>query len=434
MRVFMIVLALVLACAAAALAQNETSSGNNQSSSSQPSMSSSSTGDQMVDACVSRCMSISQQQINAMRAQGLSNSDIAMAAAISMRSGQPLSAVVNQWQSTKNWSQVASHFNVSISDLASAPAAASSPDAESFNTAFVSQYYSIPQSQIRSLRQQGYSWEDINLMANAALRTGQPISQIASLRSQGLSWADIATRYNVACNTLVSPVPATCVMTSPVGAGPVAQPCAPRTPCPIINLPCAIYDIRGRIILSQDQALNYYANGYDWLDVAVAANIARYTGMPIFQVLTDMRGMGSWWNLIYEYSVPPSVAFNVADYPFPQNSIYSSKVAEANMKAIQKYQRAGVYPPCTYPPPAICSPCSSCQPTTVPGQGPAVCPCNPVPTMTPPATCPPGTVPTLTPTCPPGTVPTGTGPVTGQPYTQTTPSGTTVTQPSSAPY
>lgn len=413
MRVLVIILALVLACAAAVLAEDMSNSSSFESTISQSSSSAapsgigmgsaSTTGDQVVDTCMAQCLNISSQQINSMRAQGMSNSDIAMAAAISVKSGAPISDVVSQWQTNKDWSQVAGRYNLSMSDLAVVPTGIASMDAESFNTCFISQYYNVPQAQIQQLRKQGYSWGDISLFANAAVRTNQQITQIVAMRQQGQSWADIAKCYNVACETLISPVPMRCVTTTCVpattGAGPCPQPCAPcpapaptcgpcDLPCPTpvmsgagpgtlgtVNVPCFIYDYHGGIILNEDDAIHLYASGYDWLDVAVAANISRYIGIPIRQVLISLTGAGTWWNLIYDWGVPAEIAFNVADYPFPRRSIYSQSVEDANLRAIDKYQQAGLWPTCS----TLCKP--TCQP---------VCP-QPCPTPCP--VCPPGTVP-----------------------------------------
>ena len=60
------------------------------------------------------------------------------------------------------------------------------------------------------------------------------------------------------------------------------------------------------------------------------------------------------------YAVPPSRAFNLSNYPFPRNSIYSASTEERNLRRIQQYQTL------TYvPAPVVVSPSSiPAAPTT----------------------------------------------------------------------
>lgn len=364
MRVTFIVLALMLVCGTIAPAADETMPKTNLS------------GQVMVDACLSRCLNVSSAQIAQLRSQGLCDSDIAIAAAIAAKACKPLADVVAQWQCSKDWKQVAGSYNLSMADLTSATAAASA-DSEAFNTAFFGQYYNISQSDISQLRRQGRSWDEINVLANASIQTKQSIMQIASLRNQGMSWASIASKYNLPCDALSTPAKVQCVSVTPpcpvpspspssVGSGPCPAPCpAPcptvcpspcPAPCPSVcksepssccgNGPCQICDGCGRVVLNYDQVIDLYAAGYDWLDVAIAARISMISGYPVTQILTDLKGLGTWQLVLPIYAVYENQAYNVADYPFARRSIYSVGVDAKHMQMLAKYQKPGTWPCC----------------------------------------------------------------------------------------
>ncbi len=207
--------------------------------------------------------------------------------------------------------------------------AAMDTDVETFHQVFVVQYYAIPQSEIVALRNQGYSWEQIYMMANAAVRTNQPISQIAQLRSQGMTWNQIADRYNVPVADLTRPTQLRTVTTTRplVGAGPMT--------------PMYVYDRMGNIILTEDDAIRYYSMGFDWVDVAVASNISRETGIPVSRVLSEMRTTPLTPNdVIDRYGISPEVAFNIEGYPFPRMT-RSESMTERKFRAIERYQKPG---------------------------------------------------------------------------------------------
>ncbi len=281
-------------------------------------------GDEIEDACMAKSLGLSTQQVAQLRMQGMSYSDIAMAQAIAIKSGYPLDEVVAHYRTDKNWSDVAKRYNLSMSDISMVPMI-STPEMEAFNRRFISQYYGIPESQLVQLRQQGFSWEEINLIANASVRTGQSVTTIASLRSQGMSWQDIANRYNVALSDLTSPaMRVVAARPIPVGAGPVVA--------------AVMYDSKGNVLLTLDQAQRLYKMGYDWLDVAIATNMYEATGIPVRQWLMWIRQGAFWPNLATRYGVPYEFAFDVTRYPFPRTSVYSAKVQERRLAMIQKYQ------------------------------------------------------------------------------------------------
>lgn len=427
MRILISILALILVCGTATFANGVGATGAGAGPATQPSVTTQEevevtttpapapvqagvgAGDQMANACVMSCYNLTSSQLSSLRSQGLTNSDIAMAAAISAQANIPIDQVVTEWKnSSKNWNTVASNNNLSMANLSAMPVVADMNE-ESFNRTFFSQYYNIPMSDVVALRQQGWSWGAINVMANAAARTNQPITQIAMLRSQGTSWNDIATRYNVASTDFLTPVQmrtVTAMTMRPVivGAGPAVAP--------------VMYDNRGNVLLTQDQALRLYRSGYDWLDVAIAANITRETGVPIDTVLMQLRSGNTWEGIASDYGVPADVALNVADYPFPRVSIYSESKQAANMERIQKYQKpSGMVYGTTVTPsgmvcPGTCPPGTYTQPVgagtgTICPSGTAQQPCPPAPVCPPVTTQPVQTTPpvqpaqpVMTPPCP----------------------------------
>lgn len=185
-------------------------------------------GQGLLDSCISRCLNVSARQISELRAQGLSDTDIAAACAISIKSAQPIVGVVEKFRECEDWRRIAGMHNLSTSDLASAPFS-TTEDTESFNIEFFSRYYSMPKSEIAKVRRQGCCWEDINICANAALSASRPLSEIVNLRNQGLSWFEIATRYGISIDRLTSPVSLKIVSVEPASpAGTAAGPGSAR--------------------------------------------------------------------------------------------------------------------------------------------------------------------------------------------------------------
>lgn len=335
--------------------------------------------EQLMQRCLMN-MGLTSQQISQFRAQGLCYSDIAIAQAIAVRSNCPISQVIAQFQTSKDWNQVAKAYNINLTDLITGPMIVSS-DVETYNLSFVSQYYGIPVTDLSALRQQGYSWDQINVMANAAIRTRQPIQQIASLRSQGMSWNDIASRYNTTVAALTSPMTLRTVYATPaMGAGPS-----------VLAMP-VMYDTQGNVILTADQANIYYNKGYDWIDIAIAANMQAYGGIPMDQTLLEVRSGTLWDSIIMKYGVAPEYAYNLTNYPFERKSIYSSSVEQSRLNRIQRYQCTI---PCPGPCPTICPPVCPTPVSTTP-----VCPpVTPAPVCPPVTPAPSGAGPA--PVCPP---------------------------------
>jgi hypothetical protein len=150
-------------------------------------------------------MGLTQDQIDRYKAQGLCYGDIVIAYAVATKACVPVADVIAAFMCNKDWNAVFAKYNVCVGDLSNCTLITNS-DVESFNRAFLAQYFGLCEADLVTLRQKGFSWGDIALMANTSVRTTQPILQIAQFRSQGMSWTDIGSRYNVCLADLIRPV------------------------------------------------------------------------------------------------------------------------------------------------------------------------------------------------------------------------------------
>lgn len=330
MRLLVMVLALTLTCTAV-MAVEICPPGTTPAA-----MGAGPAGDQAFDACLARALGMTPDQLYAFRAQGLTNADLAIASAISRQSNQPVANVVTQYRVTPNWQTVAEYYRVDYANLGISPDYLN-PDVNVFNQTFISQQYGTTVADIQALRNQGFSWGEVNLIANAATRTGLTTQQIAQMRLQGMSWQSIASQYNLPATTLTVPCPV---------IAPRLSCCAAYAAGPVCTSPVipAMYNRAGNVLLTQDEVFRYYAKGYDWTEVAIAANIARETGYPVDQVLRDMRSGMVWPQVAFYYGVSPNTAFDVCAYPFPRRSIYSASTEARNLQRIARYQTTPIAP------------------------------------------------------------------------------------------
>ncbi len=336
MRALVLVLALTAACAIGAHAEMDTpGSTDSKSGTNAAETTTTISQDEMVDCCIASSVGLTAQQVRDLRTQGFTYADIAMAQAIAKKACKDVCEVLTSWKECKNWPDTAAKYGLSMSDLMRFPMMGS-PDTETFNLTFISEYFGFAKSDIAQLRKDGFGWDEIYLIANASVRTGQPITQIASLRSKGTSWADIAAKYNMSMSDIVCPAPARRVMTT--GAGPTCPPPCPANP---ICCPINVYTSTGSILLTSDIVNCLYAEGYDWLDVAIAANMSKVTAIPIRWFLQQVTNGRLWKDLIYEFNVDAMTAFNVCDYPYERRSMYSADMDRGRQAAIQRWQVAG---------------------------------------------------------------------------------------------
>jgi len=140
------------------------------------------------------------------------------------------------------------------------------------------------------------------------------------------------------------------------GSGPCAPPpCAPPRcgagVCPHseIKCPSVIYDMNGNVLLTEADVKTLYLMGNDWLDVAIAANVSKYSSIPITYLLSRIKSGALWSNIVARIGVPPKLAFNVACYPFGQCSIYSQSMQATRLKMVSDFQDTSCPQPCTAP-------------------------------------------------------------------------------------
>lgn len=339
------------------------------------------TDEQVIEMCMGCSMGLTQDQIAQFKSQGLSNGDIIIAHAVATKACVPVKDVIAAWLCDKNWNTVFSKYNVSLGDLKTCTLM-SNPDVEAFNKAFLAQYYGICEADLNALREKGLPWGDVYLIANASVRTSQPVATIAALRSQGVSWSDIATRHQMCLADLIRPVQMRSASARAIcGSGPMT--------CPV-----AMYGLCGNILLTYDMATNLYSRGHDWLDVAIAANVSKHSGVPIENSLDRIRQGALWDNLLVRYGVAPGLAYNVCDYPFPRTSIYSRSIQQMRWNKIEAFQGPsssltmgpGIGMPCGAPQAPCPAPCPTVCPTPAPcpppcpptGSGPECPPAEPV--------------------------------------------------------
>ncbi|MBI4346734.1 MAG: hypothetical protein HY553_07750 [Elusimicrobia bacterium] len=55
----------------------------------------------------------------------------------------------------------------------------------------------VNDTDIKSLRERGYSWGDVGRALVIADQSGRSLNEVTGLRDSGLSWDDIGTRFNV---------------------------------------------------------------------------------------------------------------------------------------------------------------------------------------------------------------------------------------------
>lgn len=190
--------------------------------------------------------------------------------------------------------------------------------------------FGLTQQQLCDLRNQGYSDKDIAIAAAIAKKACVSINDVFASYCNCRDWNSVASKYNVCLADMVAMADKCLCPQQVVGAGPCAA--------------YAMYNKTGNVLLTRAEAFRYYAMGYDWMDVALAANIAMETGYPIGHTLMDIRRGVLYEEIAVMQGVPYNVAFNFCCYPFPRQSIYSTGIQEKNMNKFARYQVAG---PCT---------------------------------------------------------------------------------------
>jgi hypothetical protein len=186
--------------------------------------------------------------------------------------------------------------------------------------------FGLTAQQLSDLRNQGYSNKDIAVAAAIAKKACVSINDVLTSYRECKDWNSAASKYNVRLADMVAMADKCLCPQQIIGAGPCA---------------CyAMYNKTGNVLLTQAEAFRYYAMGYDWMDVALAANIAMETGYPIGHTLMDIRRGVLYEEIALTQGVPYNRAFNFTCYPFQRQSKYSPSVQEKNMNKFARYQVA----------------------------------------------------------------------------------------------
>jgi uncharacterized protein (DUF433 family) len=227
-------------------------------------------------------------------------------------------------------------------------------DVETYNTNYVVSTFCVDSASVTALRQSGWSWGDIYVMASIARNSGRSILEIANARSQGLPYDQVAACFNVSSTQILAPTPITRVAgtTQTYGYLPIYY--------------CT--DPWGNPSLTRFDAERLTRLGYDWRDIAAACNITSRTGVPVRDVLAWTDRGYTWPQIARIYGVSMnSVTSDIERYPFPR-TCGGGPVCPPT----------GTGPVC----PQVCPPTTTCPPvSTVPvcppvstGQGPVLVP------------------------------------------------------------
>lgn len=180
---------------------------------------------------------------------------------------------------------------------------AMTPEVEAFNTNFVTMNFGVDRNSVMGLRQAGWQWGDIYLMAHIASRANQPILEVANLRSQGMAWNDIGGRFNMTAMDLTTPVT---VRTRVAGFVTEVgfQPIYYRT------------DPWGNPVLTRYEAERLSRLGYRWENIAIAANVSAETGVAVRDVLSWIDRGYTWSQVAIQYGLDIDDITDISKYPF----------------------------------------------------------------------------------------------------------------------
>ncbi|MEN6372115.1 MAG: hypothetical protein ABFD64_08905 [Armatimonadota bacterium] len=183
------------------------------------------------------------------------------------------------------------------------PTSITSPEVEQFNLNLVTATFAVDSASVIALRQAGWAWSDIYMLAHIANQSNRPILEVANLRSQGLSYSNIGQHYNMTMAQLITP---SVVQTRVAGfVGEYGyQPIYYRT------------DLWGNPVLTRYDAERLSRMGYSWQNIAIAANISAETGASMSDILSWADRGYTWQQIARQYGVDPDKVMDVSKYPF----------------------------------------------------------------------------------------------------------------------
>ncbi len=189
------------------------------------------------------------------------------------------------------------------------------PQDEMFQRQIAMQRFNLTNDQITSLRMQGLTYRQIHLVGNIAANCNQsPITVAQNYMNSGADLVAVANTCNTTVAQLLTPVPFTAV------AG-FQGTVTPGTPY-VSNTAPSYYLMRpnGARVLTYSQWQRFRNSGYDWREVAMAANISQRTGVPVGDILLQTRLQGlTFRQIAMNYGIPWSDVDNMNMWPWERD-------------------------------------------------------------------------------------------------------------------
>lgn len=152
--------------------------------------------------------------------QSLSWDEIRTSLMISQHSGASLDEVVRMKKSGMSFDDIASRYNLKLSDIEkehtappsqgtqAAPSGSSTVPDKTYREApssrrvnrkaqKLSDEFNVPADEVMRLHDRGLSWKEVRHALFISEQSGRPVNEIVGLKESGMSWDDIAARYNV---------------------------------------------------------------------------------------------------------------------------------------------------------------------------------------------------------------------------------------------
>ncbi len=196
--------------------------------------------------------------------------------------------------------------NVMSSDWA---AVAVLPENEMFQQQLAMQRWDLTSDQFMALRMDGLMYSDINLVSNIASRCNRTPTQVAA---DYMMWGGNLSRLADTCNMTVAqllmPVPMVAVAGSIQEMSPESTTMIPGY---YLKRP------NGQVVVSRADWMRHQSAGYTWREVAMAANIAKRTGISVGDILRINKVQGKGFSQIaLDHGLRPSAVMDVSRWPW----------------------------------------------------------------------------------------------------------------------
>ena len=170
------------------------------------------TGDGNMEAfyttLVTQCYSLAECDITALRAKGMSWSDICMVANAAVRTGQTVLQIAELRGQGMTWEQIAGKYNVAPSEITkpvgmrslamvTPTPAGSGPMMPPMNVRDSSGNIIMTEDMADRWYRRGYDWLDVAVATNISLQTGVPVAEILIQLNAGHTWRDLAYYFGV---------------------------------------------------------------------------------------------------------------------------------------------------------------------------------------------------------------------------------------------